>query len=106
TDEIPESYKQIAVKAARALDVKITGLDMIIPDYTKEATNDNYAIIELNFNPAIHIHCHPYKGKNRRLNEKLLDLLGFPIVKVVQTATQRRICLKLECCELIKSYNI
>jgi glutamate--cysteine ligase len=78
TDDIPESYKKIAVKAAQALNVRITGLDMIIPDYTQEATDENYAIIELNFNPAIHIHCHPYKGINRRLNEKLLDLLGFP----------------------------
>jgi glutamate--cysteine ligase len=81
TDEIPDSYKKIAVKAAQSLNVKITGLDMIIRDYTQEATIDNYAIIELNFNPAIHIHCHPYKGKNRRLNEKLLDMLGFPDLK-------------------------
>ncbi|HEX2936399.1 MAG TPA: bifunctional glutamate--cysteine ligase GshA/glutathione synthetase GshB [Bacteroidales bacterium] len=77
TDDIPESYKQIAVKAASALNVKITGLDMIIKDHTKEATPENYAIIEMNFNPAIHIHCHPYKGKNRRLNEKLMDVLGY-----------------------------
>lgn len=77
TDDIPESYKQIAVDAAKALNVRITGLDMIIKDYTKEASPTNYAIIELNFNPAIHIHCHPYKGKNRKLNEKLMDALGF-----------------------------
>lgn len=77
TDDIPDSYKEIAVKAASALNVKITGLDMIIKDYTQEASPDNYAIIELNFNPAIHIHCHPYKGKNRKLNEKLMDVLGY-----------------------------
>jgi len=77
TDEIPESYKKIAVQATQALNVRITGLDMIIADYTQEANAENYAIIEMNFNPAIHIHCHPYKGKNRRLNEKLLDMLGF-----------------------------
>lgn len=77
TDDIPESYKQIAIKAASALNVKITGLDMIIKDHTNEATPDNYAIIEMNFNPAIHIHCHPFKGKNRRLNEKLMDALGY-----------------------------
>lgn len=77
TDDIPDSYKQIAVLAAKALNVVITGLDMIIPDVTAEATNDNYAIIELNFNPAIHIHCHPFQGKNRRLNEKLMDALGY-----------------------------
>jgi glutamate--cysteine ligase len=77
TDDIPESYKQIAVLAAKALNVVITGLDMIIPDVTAEAAADNYAIIELNFNPAIHIHCHPFKGKNRKLNEKLMDALGY-----------------------------
>jgi glutamate--cysteine ligase len=76
TDDIPDSYKQIAVRAAKALNVKITGLDMIIPDVTAEATANNYAIIEMNFNPAIHIHCHPFHGKNRKLNEKLMDALG------------------------------
>lgn len=77
TDEIPDSYKQIALKAAKALNVTITGLDMMIPDAAMEATADNYAIIELNFNPAIHIHCHPFKGKNRKLNEKIMDALGY-----------------------------
>ncbi len=76
TDDIPDSYKQIAVKAAKALNVRITGLDMIIKNYKEEAS-DNYAIIELNFNPAIHIHCHPYQGKNRKLNARLMDALGY-----------------------------
>lgn len=80
TDDIPASYKEIAIQAAHALNVTITGLDMIIPDYTKEAAKDNYAIIELNFNPAIHIHCHPFKGKNRKLNEKLMDALGYRMI--------------------------
>ncbi len=104
TDDIPDSYKKIAVKAAQALNVKITGLDMIIPDYKLEASDDNYAIIELNFNPAIHIHCHPYKGENRKLNEKLLDMLGYPIATETQTVKPKRtICIKLKCCELIKN---
>ncbi|NME68622.1 bifunctional glutamate--cysteine ligase GshA/glutathione synthetase GshB [Flammeovirga aprica] len=77
TDDIPDSYKKIAVEAAKALDVKITGLDMMIDDINEEATDDNYAIIEMNFNPAIHIHCYPYKGENRRLNAKVLDALGY-----------------------------
>jgi glutamate--cysteine ligase len=53
---------------------------MIIPNLTKDASDDNYAIIELNFNPAIHIHCHPFKGKNRKLNEKMMDALGYKII--------------------------
>ena len=79
TDDIPESYKRIAIEAAKALNVTITGLDMMISDHTQEANTNNYAIIELNFNPAIHIHCHPFKGKNRKLNEKLMDALGYKV---------------------------
>jgi len=77
TEDVPVSYQSIALKAAKALDVKITGLDMMIDDIQQEATDDNYAIIEMNFNPAIHIHCHPYQGKNRHLDAKVLDAL-FP----------------------------
>ena len=77
TDEIPDAYKQIAIQAANALQVKITGLDMMIKDIKAQPTPENYAIIELNFNPAIHIHCHPYKGKNRKIYEKLLTALGY-----------------------------
>lgn len=78
TETIHDSYKQIALQAAKALNVKITGLDMMISDTAAEATSDNYAIIELNFNPAIHIHCFPYEGKNRKIREKLMDVLGYP----------------------------
>ncbi|WP_419175112.1 bifunctional glutamate--cysteine ligase GshA/glutathione synthetase GshB [Desulfosediminicola sp.] len=77
TEDIHETYKEIAIKAAQALKVRITGLDMMILDITQEARQENYAIIEMNFNPAIHIHCHPYQGKNRRLDAKILDALGY-----------------------------
>ncbi len=77
TDDIHQSYKDIAIKATKALDVEITGLDMMITDVKEPATDKNYSIIEMNFNPAIHIHCYPYIGENRYLNEKVLDSLGF-----------------------------
>lgn len=75
TDCVHESYKDIAVKSAKAVGAFICGVDMMIEDIEKQQNNNNYAIIELNFNPAIHIHCYPYKGSNRRVGEKLLDLL-------------------------------
>ncbi|WP_300887355.1 bifunctional glutamate--cysteine ligase GshA/glutathione synthetase GshB, partial [uncultured Clostridium sp.] len=52
TDDIPQKFKDIAVNAARAAGAKICGVDMMLEDYSDE--NTNYAIIELNFNPAIH----------------------------------------------------
>ena len=72
-----ENHEGGAVEAAKALNVKITGLDMMIQDIHAPATPDNYAIIEMNFNPAIHIHCYPFKGKNRHLNHKMIRALGF-----------------------------
>lgn len=77
TDDIHSSYKEIAIASAKALGVRITGLDMMIENVNEKARENNYAIIEMNFNPAIHIHCFPYKGKNRELNEKILNALGF-----------------------------
>jgi glutamate--cysteine ligase len=78
TDDIPQAYKDIAVKAARAVYAKICGIDMIINDISNDKpTNRDYAVIEANFNPAIHIHTYPYKGKQREIAEKILDLLGF-----------------------------
>lgn len=75
TDEIPESYKRIAIQSAKAAGATFCGVDMMIDDIEKEATDTNYSIIEINFNPAIHIHCYPYKGKNRKADEKILNLL-------------------------------
>lgn len=75
TDDIRESYKQIAIQSAKAAGATFCGVDMMIDDIEQEATDTNYSIIEINFNPAIHIHCYPYKGKNRKADEKILDLL-------------------------------
>ena len=53
---------------------------MIIEDLRDE--HSLYAIIELNFNPAIHIHCYPYKGKERDVATKILELVGLDEVKL------------------------
>ncbi|SFD29532.1 bifunctional glutamate--cysteine ligase GshA/glutathione synthetase GshB [Clostridium uliginosum] len=75
TDDIINKFKQIAVDSAKAINAKICGVDMMIEDYADE--NSKYAIIELNFNPAIHIHSYPYKGKERNIAVEVLKLLGF-----------------------------
>lgn len=75
TDDIDDSYKEIAIKAARSVNAKITGVDMMISDIKEKVNSNNYGIIEINFNPAIHIHSYPYKGLNRKVAEKVLKLL-------------------------------
>lgn len=75
TDEIPDSYKALAIQAAKAAGATFCGVDMMIDDIKEESNATNYSVIEINFNPAIHIHCYPYKGKNRKADERILDLL-------------------------------
>lgn len=70
TAEIPEKYKIIAEQAAKSVNAKICGIDMII------GPND-YAILEINFNPALQMHEYPVKGKRCKVADKVLDLLGF-----------------------------
>lgn len=77
TDRAHPGYSEIASAASSALGVKITGLDLIVKDIEAPPVPGDYAIIEMNFNPAIHIHCHPHHGKNRKLDEHILSALGF-----------------------------
>ncbi len=77
TDSVSAAYKEIAIKSAATVGAKICGADIIIRDLQAEPDMNNYGVIELNFNPAIHIHSYPYKGKNRHAEKKILDLLGF-----------------------------
>ena len=63
---MPNSYKELAVQSAKAAGAVLCGVDMMIDSLEEEATDTNYSIIEINFNPAIHIHCYPYIGKIER----------------------------------------
>ena len=77
TDEISQNYKDMVVKSAEVVGAVICGVDMIINETDGFPEPENYSIIELNFNPALHIHDFPYIGKNRGVEKKVLDLLGF-----------------------------
>ena len=71
SDYIPDFFKKEAEKAAKALDVKICGIDMIIEViYSYE-----YGIIEANFNPAIHMHAYPLVGVSKDVTYDIINLL-------------------------------
>ena len=79
TDTMPAVYQRRAEQATAAAGAVICGLDMIIPDIAAEGPDAAYTILELNFNPALHIHDFPAEGKNRHVERHVLDLLGFRI---------------------------
>jgi len=75
TEQAPKAFKDIAVQAAKAVGATICGVDMMIEQFENEASS--YSIIELNFNPAIHIHAYPYKGIERNIGYEILKVLKF-----------------------------
>lgn len=79
TDEVDESYKQIAVAVAKSLGAKICGVDLIIKNIKLPVSSsiDSYGIVEANFNPMMMMHIFPSKGESRRLTTDVLKLL-FP----------------------------
>lgn len=83
TDSMHESYKRIAEEMAEVLGVNVTGIDLIVPDMTKESTptEPGYTVIEANFNPAMHMHAYVHEGKGRRLTRKVLDML-YPTIQL------------------------
>lgn len=73
TEIMPEYFKQIAEKAAKAFDAKIAGVDLIIEDMNVE----NYSIIEINDNPGYSINEWPYEGKGEDVGISILKMLGY-----------------------------
>lgn len=79
TDQMDQSYKQLAADMATAMGAWACGVDLIIPDRTKPASKDepNCTCIELNFNPAMYLHTYTYAGPGQSITPKILRKL-FP----------------------------
>lgn len=75
TDEVAPIFKEIALKSAHAFGARFCGVDMMIKDLSDP--NSSYGLIEVNFNPAIHIHSFPAHGVERNIASKVLRELGF-----------------------------
>ncbi|MER0122500.1 bifunctional glutamate--cysteine ligase GshA/glutathione synthetase GshB [Streptococcus sp. ZJ93] len=79
TDQMDESYKQLAADMATAIGAWACGVDLIIPDLTLPATKSkpNCTCIELNFNPSMYMHTYCYQGPGQELTPKIIAKL-FP----------------------------
>lgn len=75
--DMPQSYKNIALKAAASVGANMCGVDMIIRNPKIKPRKDTYSVIELNWNPAIYLHAYPFRGKARDVGGAVLDFLGF-----------------------------
>ncbi len=72
TDEVSSDLKELAVQAAQAIDMSITGVDII---YDKQS--GRACVIELNDCPGIDIHHYPVVGKPHDVARDVVDFLFF-----------------------------
>ena len=79
TEQMDESYMQLAASMATAMGAWACGVDLIIPDRHQPAqvSPPNCTCIELNFNPAMYLHTYCYEGPGQILTRKILTAL-FP----------------------------
>ncbi|MCC5814236.1 MAG: bifunctional glutamate--cysteine ligase GshA/glutathione synthetase GshB [Leptospira sp.] len=74
TDMVHKEYFSIAERAAESVGAVICGVDIISGSITEKPREDSYGVLEINFNPVLYIHDYPFKGQNRKVAEKILDL--------------------------------
>ncbi len=77
TDNMHASYFDIAKSCVESLGISICGVDILIQNIAQKRTNNNYAVIELNFNPMISMHEFPLKGTAKNVGYHLLNFYGF-----------------------------
>lgn len=85
TEQMDASYKNIAGQISDALGAKVSGIDLIIPDYkhVSQADEPGYYCLEANFNPAMHMHMYVADGEGQRVTLDILNLL-FPELKLLE----------------------
>lgn len=70
TDNVDQVVKQVAVAAAKAVGMEITGVDVIFDEVHKKAY-----VLELNDCPGIDIHHYPVMGQSRDVAGEIVDFL-------------------------------
>lgn len=79
TEQMDDSFKQLAADMATAIGAWVCGVDLIIPDTSVISTKETPACtcIELNFNPSMYIHTYCHEGPGQIITKKILMKL-FP----------------------------
>lgn len=70
TDEVDNSLKELAVKAAQAIGMSITGVDILYDELAGKAY-----VLELNDCPGIDIHHYPVTGKPHNVARDVIEFL-------------------------------
>ncbi len=78
TDAAHEDNRELAVRAAEAIGLRIAGVDFLTPDVSKSYKEVGGAICEINADPALSIHVSPEEIVHVDVVGPILDLLYPP----------------------------
>ncbi|HWP97368.1 MAG TPA: cyanophycin synthetase [Syntrophomonadaceae bacterium] len=92
TMEVHPFNKALAVKAAKAINLEIAGIDIVMDDISQPLTPLNGAVIEVNAAPGLRMHLYPKEGEARNVAADILDYMypketpfSIPIVSITGT---------------------
>ena len=76
TDQTSPALKDLAIQVANLLSLKVTGVDMLCQDYTKnDASKANTVVLEANAAPGFDINQLPFEGAGQNIADPLLDVI-------------------------------
>lgn len=91
TDILHPDNTELAILAAKVLNIDIAGIDLVTEDISRSILETGGAIVEVNTAPGIRMHLYPSEGTPRNVAKDIVDLLfpdgagQFPIVSVTGT---------------------
>ncbi|MDD3880500.1 MAG: cyanophycin synthetase, partial [Syntrophomonas sp.] len=92
TRDIHPINKELAIKAAKVIGLKVAGIDMVTENISEPLTLQNGAIIEVNAAPGLRMHLYPSKGEGRNVAADILDQMypagtmsSIPVISITGT---------------------
>ncbi len=91
TDNVHPDNAELAVYAAKVLDLDIAGIDMIINDIARSYREQNGKILEINASPGLRMHLCPNGGQGKDVSQEIVKMLfpqgngRIPVVSVTGT---------------------
>ena len=75
TEKMHPDNKKLFSEVARYFDLRLVGIDFLVPDISVSFRAQKCAILEVNLMPCIEMHQMPSEGKGQNIAEKVVDMV-------------------------------